>query len=151
MPKIMSYSELHCKTNFSFLEGASFADELVERAAELKLHALAITDRNSLAGVIRAHEAAKARGVKLLIGAELHFEDAAPVLVYAMNRGGYGRLARLLTVGRRRAEKGECQLYLEDLLEHAEGLMAVYLPPLLRRRDYKRFSACAAFLGRASR
>jgi len=147
MPKIMSYSELHCKTNFSFLEGASFADELVERAAELKLHALAITDRNSLAGVVRAHEAAKARGVKLLIGAELHFEDAAPVLVYAMNRGGYGRLARLLTVGRRRAEKGECQLYLEDLLEHAEGLMAVYLPSFVRSGGTPAAVCCTSALG----
>src|SRR5687767_14011525 len=72
------YAELHCKTNFSFLEGASHPDELVVRAAELGYAALAIADRNSLAGVVRAHAAAKSVGLKLLIGAELTPTDAPP-------------------------------------------------------------------------
>src|SRR5712692_8875111 len=81
-----SYAELHCKTNFSFLEGASHADELVKRAAELGYAALAVTDRNSLAGVVHAHAAAKSAGLKLLIGAEITPEDAPPVLLYAADR-----------------------------------------------------------------
>ena len=74
------YAELHCKTNFSFLEGASHADELANRAAELGYQALAVTDRNSLAGIVRAHAAAKGCGLKLIVGAEVHLEDAPPVL-----------------------------------------------------------------------
>src|SRR5437660_8887710 len=121
----MGYAELHCKTNFSFLEGASFPDELVERAAEMGLAALAVTDRNSLAGVVRAHTAAKERNLKLLIGAEITPEDDAPILLYATDRAAYGRLARLITLGRRRTEKGRCRLTTEDIAAHAEGLMAV--------------------------
>ena len=82
----MSYAELHAKTNFSFLEGASHPDELVRRAAELGYAALAITDRNSLAGVVRAHVAAKEVGLKLLIGAEITPEDAPPVVLLATDR-----------------------------------------------------------------
>jgi error-prone DNA polymerase len=118
------FAELHAKTNFSFLEGASHADELVTRAAELGYAALAITDRNSLAGVVRAHGAAKDVGLKLLIGAELTPHDAPPVVLLATDRAAYGRLARLITVGRRRAEKGECDLSFDDLAAYAEGLIA---------------------------
>src|SRR5262245_45341726 len=120
----MRYAELHCKTNFSFLEGASHADELVVRAKELDYAALAVTDRESLAGVVRAHIAAKETGLKLIIGAEVHPVDAAPAVLWAADRKSYGRLSRLLTVGRRRAEKGKCQLTLADIAEHAEGLIA---------------------------
>ncbi|MEN6451095.1 MAG: error-prone DNA polymerase [Thermoguttaceae bacterium] len=118
------YAELHCKTNFSFLEGASHPDELVCRAAELGYHALAITDRNSLAGVVRAHGAAKDLGLKLLIGAEITPIDAPPVVLWATDRASYGRLARLITRGRCRAEKGDCRLRFTDVAEHAEGLLA---------------------------
>jgi error-prone DNA polymerase len=125
----MRYAELHCKTNFSFLEGASHADELVKRAGELGYTAMAVTDRESLAGVVRAHMAAKEAGLKLLIGAEIHPPDAAPVVLWATDRKSYGRLSRLLTVGRRRAEKGECRLTVEDIAQHAEGLIAGILSP----------------------
>src|SRR5436190_2345456 len=120
----MRYAELHCKTNFSFLEGASHADELVARAEELGYAALAVTDRESLAGVVRAHIAAKEAGLKLIIGAEVHPIDAASVVLWATDRKSYGWLSRLLTVGRRRAEKGKCRLMLEDIAGHAEGLIA---------------------------
>lgn len=120
----MPYAELHAKTNFSFLEGASHPEELVRRAAELGYAALAITDRNSLAGVVRAHGEAKEAGVKLLVGAEITPDDASPVVLLAMDRRGYGRLARLITLGRRRAEKGQCQLNMADVADHAEGLIA---------------------------
>jgi error-prone DNA polymerase len=124
MTYLERYAELRCKTNFSFLEGAAHADELAARAAELGYAALAITDRNSLAGVVRAHVAAKPLSLKLLIGAEITPEDALPVLLYAPDLKAYGRLSRLITRGRRAAEKGECRLYLDDVAEHAEGLLA---------------------------
>src|SRR5438876_8349793 len=120
----MRYAELHCKTNFSFLEGASHADELVGRAKELGYAALAVTDRESLAGVVRAHTAAKEAGLKLIIGAEVYPVDAAPAVLWATDRKSYGRLSRLLTVGRRRAEKGKCELAIVDIAEHADGLIA---------------------------
>src|SRR3982751_1782045 len=104
------YAELHCKTNFSFLEGASHAKELVARAAELGYAALAITDRHSLAGVVRAHGAAKDLGLKLIVGAEIAPLDVPPVVLWATDRAAYGRLTRLLTVGCRRAAKGQCAL-----------------------------------------
>ena len=118
------YAELHCKTNFSFLEGASHPDELVRRAAELGYQALAITDRNSLAGVVRAHGAAKDVGLKLIIGAEITPDDAPPVVLWATDRAAYGRLSRLITLGRRRAPKGECRLRFDDIAQHAAGLLA---------------------------
>src|SRR5262245_40167595 len=86
------YAELHCKTNFSFLRGASHPDELVNRAVALGYSALAITDRNSLAGIVRAHAAAKAVGLKLVIGAEITPQDGPTLLLYAPDRASYGRL-----------------------------------------------------------
>src|SRR5260370_26435140 len=118
------YAELHCCTNFSFLEGASHPDELVARAAELGLHALAITDRASLAGVVRAHVAAKEAGLKLVIGAAVTPIDAPPLLLWATDRAAYGRLSTLLTIGRRAAPKGECRLTFDDVARHADGLLA---------------------------
>lgn len=120
----LRYAELHCRTNFSFLEGASHPDELVVRSAELGHVALAITDRNSVAGVVRAHVAAKQVGLKLLIGAEITPIDAPPVLLWAPDRASYARLARLLTQGRRSARKGECRLTFANIADHAEGLLA---------------------------
>ena len=125
-----AYAELDVTTNFSFLHGASHPDELVFRAAEFGYRAIAITDRNSLAGVVRAHDAVRQvteqGGVapRLVIGARLTFADAPDVLVYPTDRPAYGRLCRLLTLGRRRAAKGECLLYLQDLLDHNTGLLA---------------------------
>jgi error-prone DNA polymerase len=118
------YAELHCKTNFSFLEGASHAEELAEQAAALGYAALAVTDRNSLAGVVRAHIAAKDSGLKLVVGAEITPADAPPLVLWTTDRKAYGRLSRLITTGRRRAPKGECHLTLDDIAQHAEGLLA---------------------------
>src|SRR4051812_18457112 len=121
----VAYAELHSKTNFSFLEGASHPDEMVSRAAELGYAALAVTDRNTLAGVVRAHMAAKELGLKLLIGAELTPLDAPPVVLLATDRKAYGRLSRLITLGRRNAPKGECRLTFDHLATHAEGLIGI--------------------------
>lgn len=127
------YAELHCKTNFSFLEGASHADELVARAVECGYSALAVTDRNSLSGVVRAHSAAKELGqkLKLIIGAEITLTDAPGMVLWATDRLAYGRLSRLITVGRRRAEKGSCILTWQDVAQHAEGLLAGLLSDVL--------------------
>jgi error-prone DNA polymerase len=123
------YAELHCKSNFSFLEGASHADELVRRAAELEYTALAITDKSSLAGIVRAHIAAKEVGLKLIVGAEITLADSLDVVLWAPDRAAYARLSRLITSGRRRAEKGQCQLAWEDLVAYQQGLLAGVLPP----------------------
>lgn len=120
----LSYAELCCRTNFSFLEAASHPDELVQRAAELGYHALAVTDLNSLAGVVRAHSAAKQLGIKLIIGAEVTPDDAPPLVLWAIDRAGYGRLSTLLTIGRRNAEKGACRLTFDDVAAHSSGLLA---------------------------
>ncbi|MEK6236370.1 MAG: PHP domain-containing protein, partial [Planctomycetales bacterium] len=124
MREVPAYAELHCKTNFSFLQAASHPDEFARQAAELEYAALAITDRNSLAGVVRAHAAAKETNLKLLIGAEITPEDAPLVVLLATDRAAYGRLSRLITIGRRREKKGHCRLTLDAVASHAEGLIA---------------------------
>jgi error-prone DNA polymerase len=124
VPASCGYAELHCKTNFSFLEGASHPDELVNQAAQYGYAALAITDRNSLAGIVRAHIAAKEANLKLLIGVEITPIDAPPLVVLAPDRAAYGRLARLISLGRRNAPKGECRLSFDDVAAHADGLLA---------------------------
>src|SRR5262245_50557877 len=107
MTSLPQYAELHCLSNFSFLRGASHAEELIEQAKTLGYTALAITDECSLAGVVRAHTAAKkSGGIKLLIGAEFTLDCGLRLVIIARDRAGYGRLSRLITRGRRRAEKG---------------------------------------------
>jgi error-prone DNA polymerase len=120
----LGYAELDVKTNFSFLRGASHADELVYRAAELGYRAIAVTDFNSLAGIVRMHQAAKEVKLKLLIGTRLVFSDAPELLVWAPNRASYAALCRLLTLGKRRTHKGECELRLADFLADSAGLLA---------------------------
>jgi len=128
--KHTGYAELHCLTNYTFLEGASHPDELVARAVELGLDALAITDRHSLAGVVRAYAAAKPAGLKLLIGSEVIPTNHSKTVLLATDRAAYGRLCRLLTDGRRKAPKGECILTFDDVAARSEGLLAcVVLDP----------------------
>jgi error-prone DNA polymerase len=122
------YVELQCSSHFSFLRGISSCDELFARAAELGIEALAITDRNSLGGIVRAHEAAKIHGVRLIVGCRLDLADGMSLLVYPMDRPAYSRLCRLLSIGKGRAGKGKCLLHWEDVVEYGEGLIAVLLP-----------------------
>jgi error-prone DNA polymerase len=127
---MFQYAELALTTNFSFLRGASHPEELVERATELGLAGIGIADRNTLAGVVRAHVAAKETRLRLAIGARLVFADGTPdVLLYPQNRTAYGRLCRLLTNGNRRAQKGECILTFEDLRQHADAMCCIVMPP----------------------
>jgi len=124
------YAELCVTSNFTFLTGASHPDEFVRQAAELGYAAIALTDHHSLAGIVRAHVAAKEAGIPLIVGCRLTFKepDWYSLLVYPTTRVAYGNLCQLLTVGKRRAPKGECILSLNDLIGHNQGLLAVVLP-----------------------
>ena len=128
------FAELGAATNFSFLRGASHPEEMVARAAELGLTGLGVADRNTLAGVVRAHVFARENrealaGMRVVTGARLVFRDGTPdLLAYPSDRAAYGRLCRLLTTGNLRAPKGECWLDLADLLAHQQGLQVIALP-----------------------
>ncbi len=124
-----TYAELQAITNFSFLSGGSHPHELAAQAKALGLSALAVADRNTLAGVVRAHVAAKDAGLRLIVGARLELQDAPSLLCYPTDRRAYGRLCRLLSLGQARAEKGHCTLFLEDVAAHAEGQIFIALPP----------------------
>ncbi len=122
------YAELQCTSHFSFLRGASSCEELFDEAARLGIEALAITDRNSLAGIVRAHEAAKAAGVRLIVGCRLDLTDGMSVLVYPMDRPAYARLCRLLSLGKKRGGKAHCRLDWSDIVAYGEGLIVVLVP-----------------------
>ena len=129
------YVELSVTSNFTFLTGASHPEELVDRAAVLGHRFAAITDTNTLAGAVRAHVAAKTVGIPLAVGCRLQLECGLGVLVYPTDRRAYAVLCQLLTLGKRRAPKGQCHLTLHDLIEHqgstasGSGLLAVVEPP----------------------
>jgi error-prone DNA polymerase len=122
------YAELQCTSHFSFLRGASSCDELFTRAAELGIEALAIVDRNSLAGIVRAHEAAQTTGLRLIVGCRLDLADGPSVLVYPTDRPAYARLCRLLSLGKKRGGKAKCLLGWPDLVAYGDGLIAVLVP-----------------------
>lgn len=124
----MDYAELQVTTNFSFLRGASHPEEYFERARELGISALAITDRHSLAGIIRAHVAAKEHDIRLVVGCRLDLTDGPTVLVYPTDRAAYGRLCRLLSRGKKNAGKGACTLAYADLVEFGEGQLVMLVP-----------------------
>ncbi|MBX3387697.1 MAG: error-prone DNA polymerase [Phycisphaeraceae bacterium] len=125
------YAELEATSNFTFLTGASHPDEFAHQAAALGYRAIAITDTNSLAGIVRTHVAAKDAGIQLIVGCRIVFTDASlpSVLVYPTDLAAYGRLCRLLTLGKRRAPKGECHLTPNDLFAEHEGLIGVVVMP----------------------
>ena len=138
------YAELQTTTNFSFLRGASHPHELVTEAGVLGMAAIGVTDRNSLAGVVRAwSQMRKLRGtplaVKTLTGCRLDFADGTPsLLCYPADREAYGRLTRLLTVGQLRSEKGECDLRWADFTDHSEGQLILVVPPARLDEDFER-------------
>jgi error-prone DNA polymerase len=126
MACLPDYAELHCLSNFSFLRGASHAEELVERAAALGYAALALTDECSLAGMVRAHVAAREHKLKLLVGSELRLEDGVQLVLLATNRRSYGALSTLIATGRRRGAKGSYALARADIEAcAASGLLAL--------------------------
>ncbi|MFT3933798.1 MAG: error-prone DNA polymerase [Chitinophagaceae bacterium] len=125
----MSYTELQITSNFSFLRGGSHPEELVEQAAALGYSAIAITDRNTLAGIVRAHAAAQKKNIRLLPACRLDLLDGASLLAYPTNLNGYSRLSNLLTLGNRRTEKGSCHLHKTDVYQYAQDILFIVLPP----------------------
>ena len=137
-PTPPTYAELQVTSNFSFLRGASHPDEMVERASELGYRALALTDRNTLAGVVRAHETARRTGLHFIPGTRLDLVDGPSLLCLPATRHGYGALARLITTGRRRAPKGECHLTRQDVAAaaNADGHIFIAVPPVSPGADF---------------
>ncbi|AYD05184.1 error-prone DNA polymerase [Neorhizobium sp. NCHU2750] len=126
----MRYAELQTTTHFSFLRGASSADELFATAKELGIEALGVVDRNSLAGIVRALEASRATGLRLVVGCRLDLQDGMSILVYPTDKAAYSRLTRLITLGKRRGGKNNCILHFDDLPLYAEGLIGILIPDL---------------------
>lgn len=125
----MPYTELQVTSNFTFLRGASHPEEMVEYAAALGYREVAITDRNTLAGIVRAHATAKANSIRLIVGCRLDLLNGLSLLAYPTNITAYSQLSNLLTLGNRRAEKGECHLYKADVYKYAAGIKFIVLPP----------------------
>ena len=121
------YAELHCLSNFSFQRGASSADELFRRAREQGYQALAITDECTLAGIVRAWQAAKEHQLQLIVGSEVQLQDGPKLVLLVENLVGYQNLCALITRARRRAPKGEYQLFRDDVLHHHQGLLALWV------------------------
>ena len=126
----MQYVELQCKSNFSFLEGASHAHEYAEQGQLLGYSGLAITDRNTLAGIVRAHTAARDLKLPFIVGSEIHPIDGPPVVLWPQNRQGYANLCKLLSIGRLRAIKGSCNISWHDIAEHGNEILAGFVPRL---------------------
>jgi len=130
MRDMLRYLEFAVASNFSFLRGASHAEELMLQAAHVGLDGIGLCDRNSVAGVVRAHLIKREQKLALAYhpGARLVFADGTPdILAYPRDRAGWGRLCRLLTRGNLRAEKGDCILLLDDLIEYIDGLELVVM------------------------
>ncbi|MFQ5521131.1 MAG: PHP domain-containing protein, partial [Candidatus Methylomirabilia bacterium] len=121
-----SYVPLWCKSNFSFLEGASHPDELVEEAHRLGLKSLALADRDGVYGIVRAHVKAQELGLHLIVGSQVTLEDGSVLILLARDRGGYANLCRLITTGQLRSPKGKCAVKWGEVCERSDGLLALW-------------------------
>src|SRR5699024_2791049 len=126
----MQYVELQTTSNFSFLRGGSLPEELIEQAARLGYQAIAMTDRNTLAGIVRAHVAAKQKGLRFIPACRLDLQDGPSLLAYPTNKTAYSELSALLTEGNLRTEKGKCILHIADVVKHKKDLLFMLLPPV---------------------
>ena len=124
---IQPYAPLWCKSNYSFLEGASHPEELVEACRRLGIRSLALTDRNGVYGIVRAHVRARELDVHLIVGSQVSLQDGSEILLLVQNREGYARLCRLLTAGHLRASKGNCRVGWEEVCRHSPGLIALWI------------------------
>ena len=124
----MRYVELHCKSNFTFLHGASHPHELVQQAAKIGYAGIALTDRETVAGVVRGFVPARDLGFKYIVGTEVHPTDSPPVILWPKNRAAYGRMCRLISRGRMRCEKGSSQLAWADIAEFSDDIIAGVIP-----------------------
>ena len=125
----MSYTELQVTTNFSFLRGGSHPEEIVEQALALGYKEIAITDRNTLAGIVRAYSAAKGKDIRIIPACRLDLLDGASLLAYPTDKEAYARLSALLSEGNLRAEKGDCHLYKADVFRYSKGIKFIIIPP----------------------
>ena len=125
----MKYTELQVTSNFSFLRGGSHPEELVGQAAELGYTEIAITDHNTLAGIVRAHAAAKEKKIRLIAACRLDLIDGPSLLAYPTDKDAYARLSGLLSLGNLRTQKGKCDLYKADVFAHSKGIKFIILPP----------------------
>src|SRR6185437_7480033 len=133
----MQYSELQVTSNFSFLRGGSHPEELVYEATRLNYKAIAITDRNTVAGVVRAFKVAKAENssknkdekIQFIPACRLCLPDGPDLLAYPTDITAWGRLCAVLSKGNLRTEKGKCELYKQDVFENAEGIKFIVVPP----------------------
>src|SRR5450432_617851 len=151
----MNYTELQCTSNFSFLRGASHPEELIDQAAAFGYQEMGITDRNSLAGIVRAHMAAKAAGIRFLSACRLDLLDGPPLLAYPTNVQGYSQLSGLLTKGNLRTEKGDCHLYKTDVYTHLKDIRLIVVPPVILNGSFefdssfeKQLSTCLDVFGK---
>jgi len=129
MKSVMSYTELQVTSNFSFLRGASHPEELVEQAARYRYKAIAITDRNTFAGIVRGHVAAKKTGMRIIPACRIDLLDGPGLLAFPTDIQAYAQISALLTAGNLRTEKGQCHLHRADVYRHAQGSKFVALPP----------------------
>lgn len=125
----LNYTELQVTSNFSFLRGASHPEELVDQAASFGYETIGITDRNTVAGIVRAHVAAKAKNIRIIPGCRIDLLDGPSLLMYPQNKSGYEKLCALLTKGNLRAEKGKCFLHKNDVYEHKEDSRFIVVAP----------------------
>jgi error-prone DNA polymerase len=121
----IAYAELHAWSNFTFLEGGSHPEELIDRAAELELTAIALTDRDGLYGTVRFASRARQRGVDAIVGSEITFEDGAHIVLLVEDARGYANLCELISAAQMRGSKGDARLRLEDFDGRTDGLMAL--------------------------
>ena len=126
-PSQASYAPLWCKSNYSFLEGASHPEELVEACRHMGISSLALTDRNGVYGIVRAHVRARELDVHLIAGSQVSLQDGSEILLLVQNREGYAQLCRLLTAGHLRASKGNCRVSWEEVCRHSPGLIALWI------------------------
>lgn len=125
----MEYAELQITTNFSFLRGGSHPEEIIDAAVALGYKAIAVTDRNTLAGIVRAHAAARGKPISFIPACRIDLVDGPSLLAYPTDREAYGRLSALLSAGNLRAEKGQCLIYKADVYKHAAGIRFIAIPP----------------------
>ena len=130
----MRYAELQVTSNFSFLRGASHPEELTEQALQYGYDAIAITDRNTLAGIVRAHTFARKKNIKFIPACRLDLKDGPGLLMYPTDKAAYSQLSNLLTKGNLRTEKGKCDLYKQDVYEYCKGSRFIVIPPSLNAK-----------------
>lgn len=133
----MNYTELQVTTNFTFLRGGSHPEELVEQAIALGYKAIAITDHNTLAGIVRAHSATKDKSFRIIPACRLNLLDGPSLLAYPTNKDAYARLSALLSEGNLRAEKGDCHIYQADVFMYAEGIKFIAIAPASLNEDFE--------------